>query len=155
MRAVRVHHGRPCSEAYTVSWVSAGALTATLAALVIGCSVNGAPSANGVRSAYLRHLRQNALEAQWFGGPEADHSEILISAEQPSCESDGDGHYHCQVGLLKKSPQASLVAGRDRLRRGAAMRPVARSVVARGRIASSQPMMKVASRFRLMAAAVR
>lgn len=97
MRAVRLDRWRGCSEAYILRWVSAGAFAATLAALVASCSVNGAPSADEVRSAYLRHLKQDALEAQWFGGTEADHSGIPISAERPDCDSDGDGHYHCRV----------------------------------------------------------
>jgi hypothetical protein len=74
-----------------------GALATIALALVAGCGAGQAPSAEEVRAAYLRHLKTDAEEARSFGGTEVDHAGILISAEPPDCESDGDGHYHCGV----------------------------------------------------------
>ena len=68
-----------------------------LACLVVACGVTGAPSAEEVRAAYLRHLKTDAEEARSFGGAESDHAGVLIAAEEPDCDSDGGGHYHCQV----------------------------------------------------------
>lgn len=72
-------------------------LSLGLAWLAAACGASGAPSAAEVRSAYLKHLKNDAAEARSFGGTEADHAGILISADEPDCDSDGGGHYHCQV----------------------------------------------------------
>lgn len=71
-------------------------IIAPLTILLLG-GCDGPPSAGEIRTAYLQHLKRDAVEAQLFGGADGDHAGILISVSPKRCDDDGGGHYHCVV----------------------------------------------------------